>query len=357
MPDCWVPLKHRLTGLNLFCRDITGNCGTLGELTRLTRLEADLRAPGLGPGPAIAGLSALHELGITADMEHGSVAMQKVLQDVRSTRSLKRLCLFPDTYSRRLVGAVGALTQLTLLQLHSSDRLEERPGAGAAGHVPPPQQQLAAAAEEQEAREQQQLAALGAQPAPPLQQDAGGRLQALHQLVGLRQLQLAAPHVLNHPTGWLSHLTQLTLLGVGFFFNQVPGYEEEQSTDESEQSAGQSEESTDDAGEVTDADEVSTGDDEQSGSDSDTEQEQELSIGARCVAAVVPCVQHSRPASLTQLGLFVEDASAWQVVPSPLPGVSVQVRRFHDNVWLSACHGRRPMQPCRHLPGVWEVLE
>jgi hypothetical protein len=139
----------------------------------------------------------------------------------------------------------------------------------------------------------------------------------LQHLVGLRQLQLSATYLLQHPTGWLGHLTQLTLLGV---LCDVLQY-----------------------------------------------RVQERGLGAaqqveHCSGLVVPRLLGSCPSSLQQVVLYIYDVSLREVLPSPLPGVPVYVRGEWLDVWLTAPEGRfvprfaASMQPCPHLPGVWELL-
>jgi hypothetical protein len=123
--------------------------------------------------------------------------------------------------------------------------------------------------------------------------------------VGLRQLQLSCQHLLCHPTAWLGHLTQLTLLVVDFSGYQVDGVQ------------------------------------------------QGL---PGCVAAMVPRLQGSHPASLQQVVVYLQDAPVCDVVPSPLPGVSVGVRPDPAERLFAMPRAPRPMQPCAHLPGVWELL-
>jgi hypothetical protein len=297
-------------------------------------------------------------------------AMQEVLQHVHSISSLKRLSLYPDDISSpELLVAAGELTQLTLLCLRSNEEVDA--GARAAGQElaeQQQQQQQPAAAGGVELDQQQQVPAVGlaaggavqpAQQAPPLQGAAGGLFLPLQHLVGLRQLQLSAPHLINHPTGWLSALTQLTLLAVEFMSEQVPEAEVQEAAAEQQPPAADVAQVSDESQlkqESGDESEQSVSEYEQSDSDEEQQELQPQDSMARCVAAVVPRVQHSRPTSLQQLVLFIEDVPAEEVVPSPLPGVSMHVHEFQWDLWLSACHNRRPMQPCPHLPGVWEVL-
>jgi DNA segregation ATPase FtsK/SpoIIIE-like protein len=400
-PDCWVPLRHRLTALEVLCRHITGDCRAVGELTRLTSLSLDLRhhsSAERGPGSAMSRLIALQQLELYGNVGPEMLAVGEVLQHVRSISSLKRLSLFPDNYSsRELLNATGALTQLTFLCLHSDEPVE-------AGMHAILQQQQAAADEQQAAHQLQQQqqptqevavadpaasgAPASAAQAPALQGRERGPLQALQHLVGLRKLQLSGGHLLSHPTSWLCHLTQLTLLGVEFFIEQVPEIEwlqpaaqqpqqqqqplagdvqhmaaQQQQQQQQQQPAGDGAQVSEDEGDQQSADvsEQSMEDSEQSTSsyepsDSDTDHEQHEEDRACCVAATAQCVQHSRPSSLKQLMLFIEDVPACNVVPSPLLGVSVHVRDFQWDLWKLECQGRRPMQPCPHLPGVWEVV-
>jgi hypothetical protein len=248
IPDCWVDLKHRLTLLNLGFVD--GDCGVVGQLTRLTSLGLDLYngynggpEPVPGPGPVMSRLTALNQLQLRGQDGHSQLEMEKVLQHVRSTSSLRLLALSTHTTSvHGLMAAAGALTQLTHLCLAIYPHMGV--GAPAAGQVPAEQQQqqLAAAGGQEAAAVQQQqqhatqegpaaeLVGLGtlatAQQALPLQEPVGGPLQALQELVGLRQLQLSATYLLHHPTGWLSALTQLTSVAVEF--PQHPWFEGEQ---------------------------------------------------------------------------------------------------------------------------------
>jgi hypothetical protein len=143
------------------------------------------------------------------------------------------------------------------------------------------------------------------------QHAAGGLLWPLRGLVSLSQLHLSVQHLLWYPTAWLSHLTQLTLL-------------------------------------VVQCDEAAT--------QGVKLPKVEGPAVSTCLAAVVPRLQANHPASLQQLVLYLEGAPPCDVVPSPLPGVSVGVRPDPAADWMGVHEGPRPMQPCRHLPGVWELL-
>jgi hypothetical protein len=393
IPEYWVPLKHRLTALHL--DHIEGDCIMLGELTRLTSLGLDLDHrydPEVEPGPGLSNLTALLQLQLRGSEAEVVQDIHVVLQHVSGISGLRRLAL--DIGNIGLPGvleAAGALTQLTLLCLSSIE----------------------------------------AQQDPPLD-DAGGPLQALQHLVGLRQLQLSAPTLLNHPSGWLSALTQLTLLAVitgrwpppeqqlaaaeeqqeaadeseqctdgpqqssdgseQFEYGSGPSTDEGQvssdwgewstgeshhsideseqytaesdlsmegagqATDESEQSTDESEQYTDESVQSSHSGEQSYGDEEEKQQQRQRRQQRREAEVARCVAAVVPRVQHSRPASLQQLALLIERVPVCDVVPSPLPGVSVHVREQRLDMWVRGHQGHRPMQPCPHLSGVWEVL-
>jgi hypothetical protein len=143
----------------------------------------------------------------------------------------------------------------------------------------------------------------------------------LQHLAGLRQLQLSAIYLLLDPSvAWLSQLTQLTLLGVfcdGLTYHHSMQYPH-------------------------------------------AAQQQQVE---HCVAAVVPWVKRSCPASLGQLVLYMYGVPVREVLPSPLPVVSVYVRGEEVDAGLRAPQegfttrsAAVPMQPCPHLPGVWELL-
>lgn len=130
-----------------------------------------------------------------------------------------------------------------------------------------------------------------------------GPLWALHGVVGLQQLHLSDMHLLWYPTTWLSHLTHLTLLAVRL----------------------------------------------------NIQQGRDVVLSSR-MASVVSRLQGSHPASLQQLVLYSQGAPVSDVVPSPLPGVSVGVRPHPDGGGFAVPRAPRAMQPCPHLPGVGELL-
>jgi hypothetical protein len=163
--------------------------------------------------------------------------------------------------------------------------------------------------------ERVQAKAAGAVQGPPGQQQGQvgdaqlvdglprGPLWALHGLVALQQLQLSEMHLLWYPATWLSHLTQLTLLAVHL----------------------------------------------------NTKQGRDVVLSSR-IAAVVSRLQGSHPASLKQLVLYLQGAPVSDVVPSPLPGVSVGVRPDPNGDGFAVPRAPPAMQPCPHLPGVGELL-
>jgi hypothetical protein len=299
-PGCWLSLHHRLTALSL--PGVREDCAPVAEMTGLTSLTMEL--PGyLGDQSAVRSLAylrGLEQLNLSATAPGAATELVEALQHMEEASSLCRLAFTSDnSNSWGLLAALGALTQLTALVWRCNE-----PVYGQAQQQQQQQQQVGGYA----GVPYMGYGWMPAQQVPPLQGPAGGPLQALQHLVGLRQLQLSAPLLINHPTGWLTALTQLTLLAVSC--KQV----QEQS---------------------------------------DTQQQQVVS----CVAAVVPRVQDTSPPSLQQVVLYMKGVSMRTVEPSPLPGVSVWVRQQHDWEWRVVPQGPRPMQPCPHLPGVWELLE
>jgi hypothetical protein len=291
-PDCWVSFSQRLTGMFMF--DIWGDWTTLGQQTGLTGLY--MRTPNgtaawRGRGDIMSSLTALVKLDLQESMMAVHKDTQEILQHVSGTSTLR--CLKLDTthmVDGEALAAVGALTQITSLYLHSDVPVRATVFARAqAGQLP-------SAAD----------LALGQQ---------GAAVMPLQHLVGLRQLQLSSMYLRVEPTGWLSHLTQLTLLGVLCDVIQ---------DDIQDQPAAQ-----------------------------------QVDI---CVEAVVPLLQFSCPPSLQQVVLYMYGVSLRELLPSPLPGVPVYVRGEEVDAWLNAPEGRfapsfaASMQPCPHLPGVWELL-
>jgi hypothetical protein len=292
--DDWRPLVERLTALGMLCID--GDVTGLSHLTQLTSLRADTDGWETDSELPLAGLTALRQLQLAGyDLEMHELHEQRAHQallQVASTSSLRHLSL--RSFSWDTPELVAALGALTQL---TSLRLamEGCVDAQAVGG-------LAGAGQQQVGGGQ--LVEEGA----PLAEGAepGGPLWALRGLVGLRQLQLSCQHLLCYPTAWLSHLTQLTLLMVDFSGYWVDGV-----------------------------------------------QQPGLSS---CVAAVVPRLQGSVPASLKQVVLYLKGTPVCDLVPSPLPGVAVGVRPDPAERRFAMPRAPRPMQPCAHLPGVWEVL-
>jgi hypothetical protein len=290
--DDWRPLGERITALSMPC--INDDVTGLSHLTQLTSLWADTDAWETDSELPLAGLTALLQLHLAGDdLEmHEERAHQALLQ-VTSTSSLRHLGLRIFSWDTpALLSALGALTQLTSLCLDLDWWFEAQTVGGVQGAG------------------QQQVQVGGGQlveeDAPPA--EAGlpvGPLWTLQGLVGLRQLQLSCQPLLCYPTAWLSHLTQLMLLMVDFSGYRVDGVRPGLSS---------------------------------------------------CVAAVVPRLQSSHPASLQQVVLYLEGTPVCDVVPSLLPGVAVGVRPRTDDAYYCMPRAPRPMQPCAHLPGVWELL-
>jgi hypothetical protein len=300
-PQDWQPLDERLTALSL-CY-IIGDVTVVSDLTRLTSLWVDTNGWQTDSALPLAGLTGLQQLNIDAGSEwdgDGARPEQRAHQallQVASTSSLRHLGLRTfECDNPALLTAVGALTQLTFLCLGMDGRGEAEAAGGAQGPGGGQQQGQQVG----DAQQGPQGAQLGVEGVP------GGPLWALRGLVGLRQLQLTGTHLLWYPTTWLSHLTQLSVLVVNFYNDLQHGVAPP--------------------------------------------------VLSERMAAVVPRLQGSHPASLQQVVLYVPGTPVCDVVPSPLPGVAVGVRPPADVGYFPMPRAPRPMQPCAHLPGVWELL-
>jgi hypothetical protein len=241
-------------------------------------------------GESISHLTALKQLQLCAvNVAAEEREVPVCLQHVTSLASLSHLEVRTEGYaSRQLLAAVGKLTQLSSLSVTPFSKPDVVP-VGLGGLQ------------------------LAAQP----QAAGGGALAVLQGLVGLRQLELSAALLLEHPTGWLSCLTQLALLAVDCVEvqQQWPAWDEQ------------------------------------------LLKEQQQQVAAGCVAALAPRLQAVSFARLVQVVLYVEGGVMCEVVPSLLPGVSsvVQARRVMWK-WDGEPSCFRPMAPFLRLPGVWELL-
>lgn len=282
-PRHWLPLRERLTAVTLDIID--GDAAVVPQLTRLTSLWVNSSEWEEGMELPLAGLSALRQLHLEADrVGRPEERVQQALLQVTDTSSLQHLSLATfGCGSPALLAAVGALTQLTFLCLSMDERVQAKAAGAVQG--PPGQQQG-------QVGDAQLVDGL-----------PRGPLWALHDLVGLQQLQLSEMHLLWYPATWLSHLTQLTLLVVHLNIKQG----------------------------------------------------RDVVLSSR-MASVVSRLQGSHPASLKQLVLYLQGAPVSDVVPSPLPGVSVGVRPDPNGDGFAVPRAPRAMQPCPHLPGLGELL-
>jgi hypothetical protein len=291
-PDQRVLIFQRVTAMEL--DSSSADLASLAYLPRLARLSIVFYC-GSTVLP-LAGMTALQQLKMVS---WGRRWVQESLLQATSCSNLRHLVLSPCD-DEETVSAVGALTQLTFLYIEADAGPEPTTCLRSAGQGGQQQQQLLLTGVAASGFGKQ----LGGGP-----DGAGGMpgrlLPALQGLVELCQLQLSAAYLVTYPTAWLGHLTQLTVL----VCEERTGYGEEQL------------------------------------------------VLSNCLEALVPRLQGNLPASLQQLVLYLQDVPVCDVVPSPLPCVSVGVRIEPDSHGVCTIpQGPRSMQPCPHLPGVWELI-
>jgi hypothetical protein len=306
-PECSLQLvechtwqsQHATSRMKALAMDyFMGDVSAIGQLTRLTSLALCLphrEEKDADPAQYLSHLTALQQLHLHADNEVGEQQMVDCLHHVTGLDNLSHLELRASWCDRQeLVAAVGQLTQLSSLCLTPV----RRSTSADLGDVPLGLGGLRLAAEPQAA--------------------VGGVLAPLQSVAGLRQLELGIAHILEHPTAWLSSLTQLTLLAVDCWAMErqlLPLYEGQPRLQRRQQ------------------------------------------VAAGCVAALAPRLQAVSFARLVQVVLYIDYAVTCEVAPSPVPGVSVMVQasRVHWQ-WRGESSCFRPMAPFLRLPGVWELL-